>query len=169
MILFETERLVLRKLHLGDAEFILRLLNEPSWLQYIGDRNVHSIEDAQRYLTDSTLAMYERYGFGLFLAETIDKQEPIGLCGLIKRESLEDVDVGFAFLPEFWSQGYAFEAAEATVAYGMATHHLSRIVAITLENNAPCIRLLQKLGFCSEKSILLAGDSEVLQLYSMSA
>jgi RimJ/RimL family protein N-acetyltransferase len=169
MILFETERLVLRRLHLGDAEFILRLLNEPSWLQYIGDRNVHSIEDAQKYLTDSTLAMYERYGFGLFLAETIDKQEPIGLCGLIKRESLEDVDLGFAFLPAFWGKGYALEAAAATVTYGMATHHLSRILAITLENNAPCIRLLKKLGFGFEKSILLAEGSEALQLYSMNA
>jgi RimJ/RimL family protein N-acetyltransferase len=111
----ETERLLLRKLSLDDAGFIVELLNEPSFLQFIGDKGVRSLDDARAYIQQGPMAMYEQHGFGLFLTALKEGNEPIGMCGLIKRESLPDVDIGFAFLPAFWSRGYALEAATAVM------------------------------------------------------
>src|SRR5688572_1209184 len=101
MLVLETDRLVLRRLTLDDAEFILRLVNDPSWLRFIGDKNVHSLDDARRYLREGPLDMYERYGFGMYRVEEREGGKPAGMCGLIKRDTLPDVDVGYAFLPEF--------------------------------------------------------------------
>ncbi len=117
MVVFETDRLVLRRLTVDDSGFILRLLNEPSFLQQIGDRGVRNLADAKQYILSGPIASYERHGFGLFLVELKDGLVPIGICGLLKRDALDDVDVGFAFVPESWSKGYAFESASAVLAY----------------------------------------------------
>src|SRR5437870_261981 len=135
MIILETYRLVLRRLAVEDAEFIFHLLNQPSFLQFIGDKGVRTIDDARNYILTGPIASYERFGFGLYLTELKPTQAPIGICGLLKRETLDDVDVGFAFLPQYWRQGYAFESAAAVMAYGKDVLGLERIVAISSLDN----------------------------------
>lgn len=161
MIVLETPRLTLRRLSEDHAGFILRLLNEPSFLRHVGDKGVRSEDDARRYLRDGPMASYARHGFGPYLVERKDDGAPVGMCGLLRRETLSDPDLGFAFLPEFWSRGYATEAAAAVLAYGRETLGLGRIVAITSPDNDGSIRVLQKLGFVYESRIRLA-DSEVI-------
>jgi RimJ/RimL family protein N-acetyltransferase len=163
----ETERLVLRWLSTSDAAFILQLVNEPSWLQYIGDRGVKTLEDAENYIKKGPLEMYGRLGFGLNLVELKGSDEPIGICGLLKRESLDDVDIGFAFLPGFWGKGYAFESVSATILYGKSVLGLSRIVAITSQDNDPSGKLLEKLGFRLERLVRVAADDEDLKLFAI--
>lgn len=168
MPVLSTERLDLRQLHEGDAGFIHRLLNDPSWLRYIGDRGVHSVEDARRYIGTGPVAMYQRLGFGLFLVERRSDGAAMGLCGLLKRDGLDDVDIGFAFFPEFGGQGYALEAARATLDHGRTRHGLRRIVAITAQDNQASIRLLEKLGFRFERLIALPGKpDESLRLFAI--
>ena len=166
MTVLETERLTIRRLTADDAAFILRLLNEPSFLQHIGDRGVRTVADAIRYIQTGPIASYDRFGFGLFLVELKDGHVPIGICGLLKRDALDDVDVGFAFVPESWSKGYAFESVSGTLAYGRDTHHLKRIVAITSQENVASINLLVKLGFYFDRMVLMPGDTEELRLFS---
>jgi RimJ/RimL family protein N-acetyltransferase len=166
MTVRETERLVLRRLSADDAPFIVELLNQPSFLRYIGDKEVRSTEDAIRYIETGPVASYERFGFGLYLVELKDSGTSIGMCGLIKRDSLPDVDVGFAFLPDYWSQGLAFEAASAVMNYGREVLGLRRIVAITSLDNAPSIRLLEKIGLRFERLIKLADDQAEVRLFA---
>ena len=166
MTVVETERLTLRKLEVGDADFILGLLNDPSFLRFIGDKRVRTLDDARRYLVDGPIASYERFGFGLYLTELRDEGAPIGICGLLKRDSLDDVDVGFAFLPRFWSKGYALEAASAVMAYGRNILGLRRIVAITSPDNEASIRLLEKLGMRFESMVRLSEDGSELRLFA---
>jgi [ribosomal protein S5]-alanine N-acetyltransferase len=167
VLVLETPRLALRRLTADDAPFIRRLLNEPSFLQYIGDRGVRTVEDARRYIETGPMAMYARVGFGLFLVELKGTSEPIGICGLLKRDTLDDVDVGFAFLPEHWRQGYGFESAAATIEYGCTAHKLSRIVAITSLQNPPSVALLEKLGFRFERTIRMADHGEEVRLFGL--
>lgn len=161
----ETPRLSLRRFAPGDAAFILELVNDPDWVRFIGDKKVHSLDDARGYILKGPVTMYERVGFGLYLAALKDGT-PIGMCGLIKRDGLEDVDIGFAFLPRFRSNGYAHEAAAATLAYGRGALKIARIVAITSTDNVGSIRLLEKLGMRFEKPVSLPGDPETLNLYA---
>jgi RimJ/RimL family protein N-acetyltransferase len=165
LTVIETERLVLRRLADDDAEFIVELLNQPSFLRYIGDKEVRNNADAVRYIQDGPLASYERFGFGLYLVELKETGVPIGICGLLKRDSLPDVDVGFAFLPSYWSQGYAFEAAAAVMTYGRDVLGLRRIVAITSPDNEGSIRLLEKLGLRFERLIKLSADQSEVRLF----
>jgi len=116
-MILETDRLRLRQLSIDDAEFILRLLNEPSFIQNIGDRGVRTIDDARGYIVKGPITSYETFEFGLWMVETKSPSAPIGICGLLKREVLDDVDIGYALLPEFWSQGYALESASAVISY----------------------------------------------------
>jgi [ribosomal protein S5]-alanine N-acetyltransferase len=164
MMAVETQRLRLRRFTASDALFVLRLVNEPSFLRFIGDRGVRSAADAEAYIQRGPVASYERFGFGLFLAE-LKNAEPIGICGLLQRDSLPDVDLGFAFLPEFAGQGYAFEAAEGVVDFG-ARLGLKRIVAITLSDNDRSLRLLEKLQFKFERNLRLPDDDEELMLFA---
>ncbi len=166
MIVVETERLTLRRLDLGDAEFILGLLNDPAFLRFIGDKKVRTLEDARDYLTQGPLASYQRFGFGLYLTERREDRVPMGICGLLKREALKDVDVGFAFLPPFRSKGYAFESASAVMAYGRDVLGLTRIVAICSPENDASIRLLEKLGLTFESMVRLSEDSPEVRLFS---
>jgi [ribosomal protein S5]-alanine N-acetyltransferase len=168
-ILLETKRLTLRHLDIADAEFILRLVNEPAWLQHIGDKNVHSIEDAEKYLHAGPLKMYSERGFGLYCVETKENAQRIGICGLIKRDALDDVDLGFALLAQHWRKRYAFEAASAVVAHGINTLGISRIVAIAAAENLASIGLLQRLGFAFERTVHLGASDAGLRLYAVSA
>ena len=165
MSILETNRLRLRKVSLEDANFILRLLNEPSFLQNIGDKGVRSLEDARAYISTGPIASYARFGFGLWMLETKDQEIPIGLCGLLKRDALEDVDIGYALLPEFWSKGYALESASAVVDYGRDKLRLKRLVAITSPDNESSIRLLEKIGFRFEKMVRLSENAPEIKLF----
>ncbi|MDB6041959.1 MAG: acetyltransferase family protein [Gammaproteobacteria bacterium] len=167
MKILETERLVLRRLTADDAPFILQLVNEPSWLQHIGDKGVRTLEEARNYIDKGPIEMYGRLGFGLYLVELKASGEPIGMCGLIKRESLEDVDVGYAFLPRFWAKGYAVESASAVVSHGKSAFGLSRIVAITSKENHASAKVLGKLGFRFERAVRLTVDAAEVNLYAM--
>ena len=157
MTVLQTGRMALRRLTPADAPFIRDLVNEPSWIRFIGDRGVRTEEDARAYLLKGPIAMYERHGFGLWLCEAKATGEALGICGLIKRDTLDDVDLGFAFLPRHWGQGYAHEAAAAVLDYGRAVLELDRIVAITSPDNVPSIRLLEKLGLRLERTFEIAG------------
>jgi [ribosomal protein S5]-alanine N-acetyltransferase len=165
-VVLETDRLILRWLTVDDARFIFALLNDPSWLRFIGDKGVKTLDDARDYIRKGPMAMYERTGFGLYLTALKADGIPIGLCGLIKRDSLENVDIGFAFLPKFHAQGYAHESASAVLEYGKRTLGLKRIVAITAPDNAGSSRLLAKLGMKPEKTVKLAGDDRQVRLYA---
>lgn len=167
MTVLETARLCLRHLTPEDAPFILGLLNEPSWLRFIGDRGVRTLDDARRYIENGPMAMYARHGFGLYLTALKDEDVPIGLCGLLRRAGLDDVDIGFALLPAYWSHGYAFEAAAAVLAHARDVLGLPRVVAITTPDNAASARLLEKLGFCLERTITLPHDPQPLHLFSL--
>ncbi len=160
-----TERLHLRHLTINDAPFIFELLNEPSFIQNIGDRGIRTVDDAQAYILNGPVASYERFGFGLFLVELKEAHTPIGMCGLIKRDNLPDVDVGFAFLPRFWGLGYAFESAAAVMTYGHEVLGLNRIVAIVLPDNLGSINVLQKIGLTFERMIRWTDDGSELKLF----
>ena len=149
----ETERLVLRQQTLGDAAFILALMNDPAWLRYIGDRGVRTPEQARAYIQAGALRMYELHGFGFYLMELKGVRTPIGICGLVKRDTLDDVDLGFALTYEHRGKGYAWEAAAATIAYARDTLGLRRVVAIVAPDNADSVRLLEGLGFLFEREM----------------
>ena len=165
-IVMETERLCLGELTDADADFIFRLVNQPSWLQYIGDKGVHNLDDARRYINDGPRTMYARHGLGLYRVSLKASGEAIGLCGLLKRDTLEDVDIGFAFLPQAWGQGYALEAAAATLRYGLQVLELPRIVAIVSPGNRSSIRLLEKLGLRFVKKMRLTDDADEVQYFA---
>jgi RimJ/RimL family protein N-acetyltransferase len=163
----ETERLILRPLTPGDASFIFELVNEPPWLAYIGNKGVLTIDDADAYIRKGPMRMYADRGFGLCLVERKGDGTPMGMCGLIKRDTLVDVDLGFAFLQRFWGAGYAREAAVATVAFARETLGLGRIVAITTRDNRRSSGLLRKLGFAFEQPIKPDAEGDELELYAL--
>jgi RimJ/RimL family protein N-acetyltransferase len=165
MFILETERLRLRRLSVDDAEFILRLLNEPSFIQNIGDRGVRSIDDARAYILKGPIASYEKFDFGLWIVETKSAGLPVGICGLLKRDVLEDVDIGYALLPEFWSQGYAFESASAVTSYAREKLGAKRVLAVVNADNQRSIRLLEKMGFQYERMVRLAEDAPEIKLF----
>jgi len=167
MNILETERLLVRQLSLEDAPFILQLVNEPSFIQNIGDRGVRTLSDAEKYIENGPIASYARNGFGLCLVTLKESGESIGMCGLIKREALEDVDIGYAFLPKFWSKGYAFEAAQAFKQYAREVVGLTRLVAIVDPNNQGSIRVLEKLGMAFEKMVRLSPEDIDLKLFAV--
>lgn len=166
MKVLETERLILRRLTVEDSKFILELLNDPSWLRFIGDKGVRTLDAARDYILKNLVAMYERLGFGLYLTELKGEGIPVGICGLIKRDSLEDVDIGFAFLPKFRGKGYAYESASAVMAYGKRTFGLNRLAAITTPDNYDSAKLLEKLGFNFERMVKLSDDSAEVSLFA---
>jgi len=166
MQVVETDRLFLRRLTTEDAAFILNLLNQPSFLKFIGDRGVRTLDDAREYILKGPIASYEHYGFGLYLVLLKESNTPIGICGLVKRETLQDADVGFAFLPQFWLKGYAFESASAALAYGKNTLGLKRIVGVTSSDNDGSIRVLEKLGLRFERMVKLSEDGPELKLFT---
>ena len=143
-IVVETPRLVLRRLEERDAAFVLNLVNDADWLKFIGDKGVRTLDDARDYLRNGPMAMYAQHGHGLYCVQSKASGEPIGMCGLIKRDTLPDVDLGYAFLPQARGGGHAYEAASATMTYARETLDLQRILAIVSPGNARSIALLEK-------------------------
>jgi ribosomal-protein-alanine N-acetyltransferase len=164
---FETERLILRPMTEKDADFILELLNDPSFIRNIGDRKVRTLDGAKAYITDGPVASYAKNGFGLYLVELKESSESMGMCGLIRRNTLKDVDIGYAFLPKFWSKGYAFEAAQVMRQYAREEIGLKRLVAVVDPDNLPSIHLLEKLGMRFEKMVRLSADDIDLKLFAV--
>lgn len=165
MKILGTERLVLRSIETNDAPFYLRLVNEPSWLQFIGEKGVRTLADARTAIRTGPMAMQERLGFSLYLCELKGSAVAIGLCGLIKRDSLPEVDIGFAFLPEFWGEGYAFEAANAVIDHGVRRLGLKRLMAITSPDNTNSIRLIERLGLCFDRIVELPAQGGESRLF----
>ena len=166
MTVLETDRLLLRRLTADDAPFILGLLNEPSFLQFIGDKHVRTLDEAREYIEQGPVASYKQNGFGLYLTLIKKDASPIGICGLLRRDVLDDVDIGFALVPSFWSMGYALESAAAVLAYGRQVLGLERIVAVANPDNAASIRLLEKLGLRFSRMARLAPEGPELKLFS---
>ena len=160
-----TERLELRRVTEGDAPFILALLNEPAFLRFVGDRNVHTLEDAATYIRDRMLASYAAHGFGFEVMQLRGTDIPIGICGLVKREALEHPDIGFAMLAQFCGKGYAIEAARAVLAHAREALGLTQIVAITAAENHASGKLLEKLGLNFERMIQLPDFAAPSKLY----
>jgi len=162
MIVSETERLKIRHFIESDTDFIIKLLNQPSFIENIADKCVRNKSDAIDYLNNGPLASYQQYGFGLSMVELKGSNMPIGMCGLIKREELDDVDIGYALLTEFEGKGYAKEAAQAVLENASAEHGLKRIIAVTKPSNLGSIKLLESLGFEFEEMVELYGINNKL-------
>jgi len=163
--ILETERLVLRQFELTDARFIVELVNTPGWLEFIGDRNIRTEVAAINYLENGPMKSYRENGFGLSMVELKD-ETPIGMCGILRRDTLENPDIGFSFLPEFMGKGYAFEIANATINYAKDHLNLKTILAITVPNNKRSRQLLEKIGLKFTKTIYTPIDNEELMLFS---
>ena len=160
--ILETDRLLLRELTEGDAAFMYELLNSDGWLKFIGDRNISSVQDAKNHLLNNYIKMYEDHGFGLWAVVRKEDQVVIGTCGLIKRPSLPNIDIGFAFLPQYAGQGFAYEAAAATMNYGYSVIGTKKIVAITIPENDRSIKLLTKIGLVHDVSATIPDDPKCI-------
>ena len=165
MKILKTKRLLLREICESDAEFILDLLNQPSFIKFIGDRGVRTVQDAINYIESRFKKIYSNFGFGLYLVELKKEKTPVGICGFVKRDSLPEPDIGFAFLPQYGGQGFAFESAEAVLKYGRDVLGLKRILAIATKDNERSEKLLGKIGFKFESLIRLPYDDEELKLF----
>jgi RimJ/RimL family protein N-acetyltransferase len=161
----QTDRLRLREFNLHDHPFILELLNTPGWLKFIGDRNVRSADQAIKYLENGPLKSYREFGYGLSMVELQEDGTPVGMCGILNRDTLEFPDIGFAFLPTHHGKGFALEIVSALLGYADAKIGLPVIAAIVVPDNIKSINLLEKTGFTFEKMITLSGSTEALCLY----
>lgn len=166
MSVIETGRLNLREMSEADAGFVLELLNDPGFIRYVGDRGVRTIEEAARYVEERLAESYRQHGFGLWLVEAKDEGVPVGMCGLLKRQELNVVEVGYAFLPPFRGKGYAYEAAAAAAGYAREALGLPRLYAIVNPDNAVSIRVLEKLGMKFERPVRLTGEESDVNLFS---
>ena len=164
MIVLQTERLILRHATIDDAPFMFQLLNDPSWIEFIGDRGIKTVEDAKNYTVEKIIESYEKNGYGLFLTELKKDKTPIGLCGLVNRPQIEDIDIGFAFMPNFKGNGYGYESASAVMDLGLEKWGLKRIAAITVKENIRSIALIKKLGLRHEKTFAFDGGSDMVEL-----
>lgn len=163
----ETERLTIRQLNTDDVEFVVRLLNEESFIRYIADKQVRTTDDAVNYLRNGPISSYNNYGFGLNLVLLKGSNVPIGMCGLLKRDELDYPDLGYAFLPEFWGKGYAREAAVSVLREEMARYSLDVVQAVTLPDNLSSNELLKKVGFTLKGSMALYGLQNNLYEYGV--
>ncbi|WP_438711214.1 GNAT family N-acetyltransferase [Aquimarina muelleri] len=162
IIILETQRLSLREFNLNDSEFIINLVNSPKWLEFIGDKDVKTTEDAINYLENGPIKSYKENGFGLWLVQLKGSNIPIGMCGLVNRETLQHIDIGFAMLPEYLGLGYGFEIASATMSYAKNNLNLDKVIAITDSNNIASIKLLNKIDLYFEKTLNLSENDSVL-------
>jgi RimJ/RimL family protein N-acetyltransferase len=167
MLISETERLSINELTVQDAPFVLTLLNTPTWLRFIGDRGIKNLDEARNYLLNGPIASYKRLGFGLYLIKLKEGDIPVGMSGLIKRDGLDDVDVGFALHPDYTGKGYAFEATAAVMTYAREVLKLTTVLAITTEDNTHSISLLQKIGLRYKKMVTLPGNQKEYMLFSL--
>ena len=165
-MIVESPRLRLRELDEGDAEFVFRLVNEPSFLANIGDKGVRNLDDARRFIREGPWTCQDKSGYGQFLTELKKDGAPIGVCGSLYRDSLDVTDVGIALLPEYWKRGYAFEAATAVIEYGRSTLGLDTVVGLTSAENTASIRLLEKMGMEFKRMVKMSDDDPGTALYS---
>ncbi len=164
MIILETERLIVRTFNVDDAAFYFDLWKQASWVQYIGDKKFRNVDDARESLLNGPMKMYADKGFSLYLM-TLKDHTPIGMCGLIKRDTLDDVDIGYGLLSVYEGKGYTLEAVRAVMEYAKNDLHLKRVVAITTTDNKKSISLLEKIGMRYEKMVKVPNDDEQLMLY----
>ena len=169
MLVLETARLRLRWFAPTDAAFILQLLNEPSWIANIGERHVHTLEAADTWIRERLIGNYEKQGFGFWAVERAADRALMGMCGLVKRDTLPAVDLGYAFLPAYWGQGYAREAAAACLAYASNVLGLRRVLAITGPDNAPSARVLETIGMRHEDTRVLEGETRATRVFGWEA
>ena len=167
-IFAETQRTTIEKITLSDAPFFLTLVNSPGWLQFIGDRNINNEDDARRYLENGFLRSYEQNRFGYYIIIKKETQEPIGTCGFLKKPSLENPDFGFAFLPDYSGQGYAFESCQAALEFGIQAFNFDVLDAVTMPNNERSILLLQRLGFRRVRQVKTDPADDELVLFRWS-
>ncbi len=167
MQILQTDRLTLSYLSFDDTEFIIELLNDPSFIRFIGDKGVRTAEDAHEYFRTGPMFSYEKFGYGLFRTALTDGDLPIGICGLLKRDYLPDPDIGFALLPAYWSQGYALEAAAAVIEWGRSTQGLRRILGTVDSDNHGSVSLLEKIGLSFERTIRVEGEDHDLSVYAV--
>jgi RimJ/RimL family protein N-acetyltransferase len=160
-----SSRLLLREATAEDAAFLLELMNEPPYIDNIGDRGVRTVADALRYIEEKYAASYVRHGFGIYVVEMRGESCPIGICGLVKRDTLDWPDLGFAYLQRYWSRGFAAEAASATLEHARRALALSRVYGVVSPKNARSIRLLERLGFRRVRSVELPGHASKADLY----
>jgi len=165
-MIVETPRLRIRELTVDDTEFILGLVNEPSFLENIGDKGVRNLEDARQFILEGPWASHRERGYGQFLVELKEGGDPIGVSGLLYREALDVSDIGCAFMPQYWRRGYAFEAACAVMEYGRSTLGIETIVGLTSKDNLASIKALEKLGMSFEKMVKISDDDPGTALYS---
>lgn len=166
-IILETERLIIREFIFDDSDFVIRLVNSPGWLTFIGDRNIKNTEQARQYMVQGPMASYKKNGFGFYVVLLKATQQQLGICGLIKRDTLLHTDLGFAFLPEFNGRGYAYEASSAIIHYSKNHIKLKKLIAIVMPENASSIKLLEKLGMTFDKMIEFGEKKENLMLYQI--
>lgn len=166
MQILETDRLIIRFFTLADAQFIVDLLNDSDWLRFIGNRGVRSVADARLYLERGALKNYKQLGYGFYMVERKLDGALMGMCGLIKRPNLADIDIGYAFLPQFRGQGYGLESADAVLRYAHDQLGFKRVAAITTLDNTRSIHLLAKLGLKFERTITWS-DGEELKLFAI--
>jgi [ribosomal protein S5]-alanine N-acetyltransferase len=164
---FETPRLTLRRLEFSDAPFVIELLNQPSFIKNIGDRGVRTVDDAHEYLRAGPMAMYERFGLGLLHVSRKSDGAAVGMCGLLKRDILPDVDIGYALLPAYWGGGLAFEAAQATMRHETRKLGLKRVIGVVSQGNDSSIRVLEKLGMRFERLYPMYPDEPPVRLYGV--
>lgn len=163
----ETNRLIISKITLDDAAFFLELVNTPNFIKYIGDRNLKTVEDAKTYLKNGTLKSYEDFGFGFYkLLLKEENNKAIGTCGLVKREQLDNVDIGFAMLPKYEGKGFGYESCIAVLKLAKEQFKLNKVLAITLPTNNNSIKLLEKIGLSYEKRVKPFEDDEELLLFA---
>ena len=162
----ETERLRLRWLTLADADLMLAVWNDPAFVRYVGDRGIRTLEEAREEMTESALPLYANYGFGPYRMALKDCDTPIGICGLFRRDGLEDPDIGYSVLPTYCGKGYAFEAANAVIDYARSELGLRRLIAIISPDNEPSLGLIRKLGLRFEKMHRMEDDEDEVCLYA---
>jgi RimJ/RimL family protein N-acetyltransferase len=167
-IALETNKLLIREFAVGDAAFVMQLLNTPSWLHFIGDRHITTLTNAEEYILHRFQKGYAENGYGAWLVQLKDTNAPVGLCGLFQRDYLEHPDIGFAFLPEFEGKGYAYEATAATINYAAAQLRLPYLLAITQDDNNRSVSLLERSGFRYRETIVPPDEEQALLLFELS-
>ncbi|AOW20481.1 GNAT family N-acetyltransferase [Urechidicola croceus] len=164
-MLLETERLIISKMTVEYAPFILELLNDPDYIRFIGDKKVKTLKEAEKHIIEKYLENYNNQKIGFYLVSLKKDKTPIGTSGLVDREGLDCHDIGFAYLPKFRGKGYAYEAAKKILDYATNELKLNPIAAITTKDNIKSANLLERLGLKFEKLILIPNDSEELRLF----
>lgn len=165
--MIHTERLRLRPMALEDATFILELLNTKEWIDNIGQRNVHSISDAEQYIHEKMILHYDKNGYGNYLMTRIEDDVKIGCVSLYNREDVEGVDIGFAMLPKYFGKGYAYEGSAAIMSLAKGEFGLNSVCAFTSKENVTSQKLIERLGLRFDKTILFGEDKEELLYYSL--